>query len=60
MPPAGEVRSLNHWTAREVPGTVWLGSAFAAPGLHCFAWAFSSCNQGGLLVLKVPGLLRRL
>ena len=25
---------------------------FAALGLHCFAWAFSSCSEWGLLLLR--------
>ena len=29
----------------------------AALGLHCFAWAFSSCGERGLLFVAVHGLL---
>ena len=29
----------------------------AALGLHCCAWAFSSCNERGLLFIAVRGLL---
>ena len=26
-------------------------------GLHCFAWAFSTCGEWGVLYVEVPGLL---
>ena len=29
----------------------------AALGLHCCAWAFSSCGERGLLFVAVHGLL---
>ena len=29
----------------------------AALGLHCRAWAFSSCGEQGLLFIEVHGLL---
>ena len=29
----------------------------AALGLHCCAWAFSSCSELGLLFIAVHGLL---
>ena len=29
----------------------------AALGLHCCAWAFSSCSERGLLFIAVHGLL---
>ena len=29
----------------------------AALGLHCCAWAFSSCSERGLLFIAVRGLL---
>ena len=29
----------------------------AVLGLHCFAWAFSSCGRWGLLFVLVPRLL---
>ena len=29
----------------------------AALGLHCYAWAFSSCGKRGLLFVVVRGLL---
>ena len=29
----------------------------AALGFHCWAWAFSSCGEGGLLFVAVCGLL---
>ena len=29
----------------------------AALGLHCCAWAFSSCGERGLLLIVVRGLL---
>ena len=29
----------------------------AALGLHCCAWAFSSCGEWGLLFIAVHGLL---
>ena len=29
----------------------------AALGLHCCAWAFSSCSERGLLFVAVRGLL---
>ena len=29
----------------------------AALGLHCYAWAFSSCSEWGLLFIAVRGLL---
>ena len=29
----------------------------AALGLHCCAWAFSSCGERGLLFVEVRGLL---
>ena len=30
---------------------------FAALGLRCYAWAFSSCGEQGLLFVAVHGLL---
>ena len=29
----------------------------AALGLHCYAWAFSSCGEWGLLFIALHGLL---
>ena len=60
-------RSLNHWTAREVPallkfliifkqGTPFFLFFLAALGLRCCAQAFSSCGERGLFFIVVHGL----
>ena len=36
---------------------VFIYLLMAALGLHCWARAFSSCNERGLLFLEVRGLL---
>ena len=72
MPPAVELQSLNHWTAREVPlPTIllqqinvslcllqyFLKFIFAVLGLHCCLRAFSICVKWGLLFVVLRRLL---
>ena len=35
----------------------FLNLFLASLGLHCYAWAFSSCGEQGLLFVAVRGLL---
>ena len=39
------------------PALVFVRLFVAALGLHCCAWAFSSCSEQGLFFLVVLGLL---
>ena len=69
MPPAMEVWSLNHWTAREVPTEVFLFFFnfyllfillclfVAVLGLRFCVRAFSSCGEWGPLFIAVRGPL---
>ena len=36
---------------------IYLFSLLAALGLRCYAWAFSSCGEGGLHFVATRGLL---
>ena len=62
-PPAGEVRSLNHWTTREVPENgffvfyKFIYLFLAVLGLRCCVRAFSICSEWELLCVAVRGLL---
>ena len=56
VPPAVEAQSLNHWTAKKVPGlTIFF--FLAVLGLRCCERAFSSCGERGLLFVAVRRLL---
>ena len=66
MPPALRAWSLNHWTASEVPSQLFfffnkfiyfIHIFLAALGPRCWAQAFSSCGERGLLFFVVHGLL---
>ena len=60
VPSAVKVQSLNHWTAREFSPIFVLITLFilAALGLHCCAWAFSSCTSKGYSSLWSTGSRR--
>ena len=48
---------MNHYKFIEFFFNRFIYLFLAALGLHCCAWAFSSCGERGLLFIVVRGLL---
>jgi len=53
----GAFSRIDHFQARPQKLNIFIYLFLALLGLHCFAWAFSSCGEPGLFFVVVCGLL---
>ena len=53
----GTFSRIDHFQARPQKLNIFIYLFLALLGLHCFAWAFSSCGEPGLFFVVVCGLL---